>query len=136
VRAQAAHQALGQHAVDGGGDEVALHPHVLHADDGAGGGVGVQGGQHQVAGERRLHGDLRGLAVAHLADHDDVRVLAQDGAQGVGEGQVDLGWTWIWLMPSSWYSTGSSTVMIFCEVASSWPGRRTAWWSCPSRWGR
>ena len=24
-----------------------------------------------------------------------------------------FGFTWIWLTPSSWYSTGSSTVMIF-----------------------
>jgi len=29
------------------------------------------------------------------------------------------GWTWIWLMPSSWYSTGSSTVRIFSALASS-----------------
>jgi hypothetical protein len=28
--------------------------------------------------------------VADLADHDHVRVLAQDGAQGLGKGQVDL----------------------------------------------
>ena len=37
--------------------------------------------KHQVAGERRLDRDLRGLAVADLADHDDVRVLAQERAQ-------------------------------------------------------
>ena len=30
---------------------------------------------------RGLDGDLRGLEVANLADHDDVGVLAQDGAQ-------------------------------------------------------
>src|SRR6218665_3471308 len=66
--AQRAHQPLGQHAIDGGGDEVGLDPHVLHPDHRAGGGVGVQGREHEVAGERRLHGDLRGLAVAHFAD--------------------------------------------------------------------
>ncbi len=53
--------------------------------------VGVQRGQHQVAGERGLDGDLRGFEVADFTDHDDVRVLAQDGAQGLGKGQVDLG---------------------------------------------
>ena len=54
-----------------------------------GGVVGVQGGEHQVAGQRGLDGDLRGLQVADLADHDDVRVLAQEGAQGAGEGEPD-----------------------------------------------
>ncbi len=51
----------------------------------------MQRGQHQVAGQRGLDGDLRGLEVADFADHDHIRVLAQDGAQGLGEGQVDLG---------------------------------------------
>ena len=32
-------------------------------------------------GERGLEGNLRRLRVAHFADHDDVRVLAQDRAQ-------------------------------------------------------
>jgi hypothetical protein len=50
----------------------------------------VQRGQHQVAGERGLDGDLRGLEVADLADHDHVRVLPQDGAQGLGEVELDL----------------------------------------------
>ena len=44
-----------------------------------------------MAGERGLDRDLRGLQVADLADHDDVGVLAQDGAQGVRESQPDLG---------------------------------------------
>ena len=55
-----------------------------------GGVVGVHGGEHQVAGERRLDGDLGGLEVAHLADHDHVRVLAEEGAQAAGEGEVNL----------------------------------------------
>ena len=32
-----------------------------------------------------------GLAVAHLADHDDVRVLPQDVAERLGEVDADLG---------------------------------------------
>ena len=51
---------------------------------------GVQRRQHQVAGLRGLDGDLGGLEVADFADHDDVRVLAQEGAQRGGEGQADL----------------------------------------------
>ena len=48
----------------------------------------MQGGQHEVPGEGRLHGDLRGFAVADFAHHDHVRVLAQDGAQAGGEGHA------------------------------------------------
>ena len=43
-----------------------------------------------MAGQRRLHGDLGGFEVADFADHDDVRVLAQDGAQQMGEIEADL----------------------------------------------
>ena len=39
--------------------------------------VRVERRQDQVAGQRRLHGDLGGLGVADLADHDDVRILPQ-----------------------------------------------------------
>lgn len=44
-----------------------------------------------MAGQRGLHGDLRGFGVAHFADHDDIRVLAENGAQRVGEAHADLG---------------------------------------------
>jgi hypothetical protein len=50
----------------------------------------MQRAQHQVAGERGLDRDLRGFQVAHFADHDDVRILADDAAQRVGEVQPDL----------------------------------------------
>jgi hypothetical protein len=51
----------------------------------------VQGREDQVAGQGRLHGDVGGLLVADLADQDHVRVLAHDGAQPAGEGEIDLG---------------------------------------------
>jgi hypothetical protein len=47
--------------------------------------------EHQVSGHRGAIGDLRRLAVADLADQDDVGVLAQHGAQRPSEGQADLG---------------------------------------------
>ena len=56
------------------------------AVDGADGVVGVQGGEHQVAGLGGGEGERDGLEVAQLADRDDVGVLAQGGAQGAGEG--------------------------------------------------
>ena len=53
--------------------------------DGAGGVVRVQRGEHLVTGERGLHGDVRGFVVTNFTDHHDVRVLTENGAQGVGE---------------------------------------------------
>ena len=50
----------------------------------------MQRRKNQVAGKRRLHGDLGGLGIANFADHDHVGVLAHDRAQAVGEGQPDL----------------------------------------------
>jgi hypothetical protein len=50
----------------------------------------VQRREHEVAGERRLHGDAGGLDVADLADEDDVGVLAQDRLQAAGEGDAGL----------------------------------------------
>ena len=45
----------------------------------------MQGADDQVAGLGRLHAQLDGLAVAHLADQDDLGGLAQGGAQAVGK---------------------------------------------------
>ena len=50
----------------------------------------MEGGKDQVAGEGRLHGDLRGFAVPDLADHDDVGVLAKYRTEPVGKGEIDL----------------------------------------------
>ena len=46
--------------------------------------------EDKVAGERGADGDFGGFEVAHFADHDDIRVAAQDAAEGGGEGQVDF----------------------------------------------
>ena len=43
-----------------------------------------------MAGQRRPHRDLRGFQIADFADHDDIGVLPQDGAQQAGESQADL----------------------------------------------
>ncbi len=47
----------------------------------------MDGGEYQVAGERGLNGDLRRLGVADFADHDFVRVVAQDRAQAARKRQ-------------------------------------------------
>ena len=86
----AAHQALGDDPAQGARDEIRLHADILQTLDGADGVVRVDGGDDDVARDGRAHGDLRRLAVADLAHADDIRVLAQDGAQAVCEGHAGL----------------------------------------------
>ena len=87
---QAARQALRDDQGHRGGDVVRRHAHVHQARDGLRRVVGVQGGQHHVAGLRGLDRDLGGFQVADLADHDHVRILAQERAQRGGEGHAAL----------------------------------------------
>ena len=89
VLADGAHQALAEHRHQGGGNQERLDAHVDQTRDRARGIVGVQGAEHQVTGQGGLNGNLRGLQVAHFTHHDDVRVLAQEGAQRLAEGQPD-----------------------------------------------
>ena len=90
-RAELADEALGQHGADGGGDEEGLDADVGETGDGGGRVVGVEGGEHQVTGERGVDGDVGGFRIADFPDHDDVRGLAEHGAQGGGEGHADVG---------------------------------------------
>src|ERR1700761_8377387 len=50
----------------------------------------MDGRQHEMTGQRRLHGNLHSLEIADLADHYDVGVLPQDRAQQAGEVEPDL----------------------------------------------
>ena len=99
--------------------------------------VGVERREHQVAGERGLDRDLRGLEVADLADHDDVRVLAQEARSAAAKLRPMSSCICTWLMPAKLNSTGSSAVEMFTSARVEL--RRapsTAWSSCPSRWAR
>ena len=87
-RAEDADQALGGDAIQGRDEAVGVDAHVDEAPQDVENVVGVHGGEHQVPGQGRLDGDLGGLRVADLADHDLVRVVAQDGTQPAGEGQA------------------------------------------------
>ena len=91
VRADPPTEALGQRALQHGGQEVGFDAHVDESADRADRVIGVQGGEDQVTGQSRAHGDLRCFAVADLSDEDDVRVLSQDVPQSRGEGQTALG---------------------------------------------
>jgi hypothetical protein len=87
-----------------------LDAHLDEAGDRARGVVGVDGREHQVARERRVHGDLGGLLVADLAHHDHVRVLPEEGAEARREGEPDLGVHLHLREPAMSYSIGSSAV--------------------------
>ena len=71
-------------------DQIRLDAHVDQSRRGAGGVVGVQRAEHQVTGERRLHGDFGRFQVANFADQDHVRVVTQNRAQTGGERQPIL----------------------------------------------
>src|SRR5713101_1087400 len=90
LRTNHAHQALRHDAIQGGDEIIRLNTHVDEASDDVGHVVGVDRGEDQVAGESGLNGDLRGFLVADFADHDLVRIVAQDGTQAASESQALL----------------------------------------------
>src|ERR1043165_7073535 len=83
-------QALGYDGFDRGSDQERLDAHVNQPGKGAGGVIGVERAEDEVAGQGGADGDLRRLQVADFADHDDVWVLAQNMAQAHGKGQADF----------------------------------------------
>src|SRR5262249_46163873 len=52
--------------------------------------VRVDGGEHEMPGQRRLDGDLRRLGIANLADHDLVGIVPQNRSQAARERQALL----------------------------------------------
>ena len=84
-----------------------------------------------------LTADLGGLEVADLADHDDVRVLPQEAAQGRGEVEADV-LVHLHLVDAREVELdrvlGGADVPGHLVQLVRAPSR--AWWSCPSRWGR
>jgi hypothetical protein len=82
-----------------------------------GGVVGVERREHEVARERGVDGDLDGLLVADLADHDHVRILAEEARSALAKVRPIFACTCTWWMPRSSYSTGSSAVRM---LMSGW----------------
>src|SRR5215469_8110029 len=90
VGADDTHKTLGQDAVQRGDEVVRFDPHVDETPYHIGYVVGVNRRKDQVAGQRRLNGDLRRFLVADFADHDFVGVVAQNGTQPAGKRQALL----------------------------------------------
>src|SRR5580700_3120629 len=70
--------------------QVIFEPHVAQPRHCRRCGIRMDGRQHEMTGQRRLHGNLHGFEIADLADHYDVGVLPQDRAQQAGEIEPDL----------------------------------------------
>ena len=94
-----ANQALRHDAIQRRNEIVRLDAHVDEAADHVGHVVGVNRGENQMAGERRVDGDLRGFLVANFADHDLVGVVTQNGTQAAGEREALFSLTGICVMP-------------------------------------
>ena len=71
-------QPLGEDEGQRGGDQEGRDAHVEQPRHRGRAVVGVQRGEHEVAGERGADADLRRLQIAGLADQDDVGVLAEE----------------------------------------------------------
>src|SRR2546428_462059 len=71
-------------------EEERRNAHIRQPRDALRGAVRVERAQHEVPGQGRPDRDLSRLLVAHLADEDDVGVVAQERAEGRGEGAADL----------------------------------------------
>src|SRR5579872_6472182 len=52
--------------------------------------IRVKAREHEMAGQRRLDRDLGRLAIAHLADHNDVGVVTEDRPEDGGERETDF----------------------------------------------
>src|SRR5262249_479381 len=87
VGADNANQPLREDAIQSGHKVVRLDAHVDKASDDVRHVVRVDGGEHQVTRQGRLNGYLGRLLVADFADHDFVRVVAQNRTQTTSEGE-------------------------------------------------
>src|SRR5277367_4516923 len=88
--ANGAYQPLGKDAVERGNKIVSFHSHIEKTSQHVDHVVGMDGGEHQVTGQRGVDGNLCCFLVADFAHQDLVRVMAQNGAQAAGEGKALL----------------------------------------------
>src|SRR5712672_397467 len=82
-----AHQPLRQNTIQGRDEIVRFNSHVNETADNVGNVVRMDSRKYQVSGQRGLNRDLRRFIVSNFADHDFVRVVAQDGTQSASECQ-------------------------------------------------
>ena len=78
VSAKPATQSLSDDECHRAGDIKRRNAHIHQARQCLRRIVGVQRGEHQVAGLSRFDGDTTGFQISDLTDHDDVRILTQE----------------------------------------------------------
>src|SRR5579872_945531 len=88
--AEAARQALRHDAHRRSRHQERLDIHLAQTCERTCSRVGVQCGEHHVAGERGFYRDACGLFIARLTDEDDIGILAEEGAQNTREVEPDL----------------------------------------------
>ena len=76
--AESSYETLCDNADNGVCDKIRLESHVLKSGNGRSRGVGMEGGNDKVTGDRCLNGYSRGFLVTDLSDHDYVRVLTEN----------------------------------------------------------
>ena len=91
IRADFSDETLGTSEKDRRTDEERFDSHIVEPGNGTGGIVGVQGGENLVTCESGFDGDIGGFVVANFADHNDVGILAEDGAESIGKAETDFG---------------------------------------------
>ena len=89
--AQDADQTLRDHRPQGRFEQETLDAEIEQARHRRSRRFGVQGGQHEMAGESGMNGDTGCFGVAHFAHHDDIWILADEGPHRGGESQADRG---------------------------------------------
>lgn len=88
---EAADEALRDDHFDGGCDQEGLDVHVDETGEGAGGIIRMEGAENKVPGQGGTDRDIGGFAVTDFPDHDNVGILAEDGAECFGKGEADFG---------------------------------------------
>ena len=68
--------------------EVVCNAHVLKTGDRTRCVIGMEGTEYKVSRDCRTNSDFSGFFVSHLTDHDNVRVLSQDGTKRRREGHI------------------------------------------------
>src|SRR5262249_7174173 len=90
IRARAAHKRLRDHAAERARYEMRMRPQRDQAFDRGGRVHRMRGSKNQSPGIRGTDDGVRGLRIAHFADHDYVRILAQHCANQRREINADF----------------------------------------------
>ena len=82
------HQTLCHDTYHRVGDQIRCHAHIRQTDNGRNGIVGMQGGNYQVSGDCRTHGNFSRFCVTGFTDHDNIRILTHQRTESHIERQT------------------------------------------------